>query len=223
MNSNGLRLQTIVLLSLIVVFGLLLVIPSAEAGVYLARSDSGALMLTNTPKKQDSDKTYKLLAGEAAPSNIEIPDPKTLQRIVESASDKHHVPESLIYSVIEIESDGETRAISEAGAVGLMQLMPATATELGVANPLDPKQNIFGGTKYLSRLVDRFNGDLNRALAAYNAGPGAVEKYDGIPPYEETEGFVERVRRRFERFKSKGDMIYTYRDKDGILHVTNLR
>ena len=102
------------------------------------------------------------------------------------------LPESLLHAVVQIESNGDPRAVSSKGALGLMQLMPGTAREVGVEDPFDPEQNLRGGAAYLSRQIERF-GDLPRALAAYNAGPGAVEKHGGVPPYRETRNYVERV------------------------------
>ncbi len=113
--------------------------------------------------------------------------------IIEKASRSHNVDPRLIYSVIMAESGGKADAISSKGARGLMQLMDSTASEMGVADSLNPDQNIVGGTKYLRQLLDRYNGNIKLALAAYNAGPGVVSEYNGIPPYSETRHYVEKV------------------------------
>jgi len=99
----------------------------------------------------------------------------------------------LLRAVMIAESGGDPNAISTAGAQGLMQLMPGTAAGLGVTEPFDPAQSIAGGARYMRAMLDRFGGDVRRAIAAYNAGPGAVESYGGVPPYDETQGYVDRV------------------------------
>ncbi|HEY9856622.1 MAG TPA: lytic transglycosylase domain-containing protein [Stenomitos sp.] len=102
------------------------------------------------------------------------------------------VDPALVQAVIQAESGGDPKAVSKAGAMGLMQLMPETAQDMGVTDPFDPAQNVAGGTRYLQQMIDRF-GNVPEALAAYNAGPGAVEKHGGIPPYTETRHYVQRV------------------------------
>ena len=113
-------------------------------------------------------------------------------QIIDDAAQASQLDSALITSMIRVESGGDPGAISPAGAKGLMQLIDSTARELGVKDSLDPKENIHGGSRYMRQMLDRF-GDLKLALAAYNAGPAAVERYGGIPPFEETQGYVERV------------------------------
>ena len=117
------------------------------------------------------------------------------------ASGKYQMDPALVYAVISQESAGNPTVVSKSGAKGLMQLMDGTASELGVQNSFDPKQNIEGGTKYLRQQIDRFGGDLKLALAAYNAGPGAVSRYGGIPPYKETTEYVDKVMAYYQEYK----------------------
>ena len=116
-----------------------------------------------------------------------------IQRLVRAAANEARVDPSLVSAVVQTESGFDPRASSAAGAVGLMQLMPATATSLGVTDPYDPAQNVRGGASYLRALLARFHENVPLAVAAYNAGPGAVERYGGIPPYAETRAYVGRV------------------------------
>jgi len=122
-----------------------------------------------------------------------IPMNSEYDHIISEAADRFGVKPSLIKAVIKHESGGNPQAVSAKGAKGLMQLLDSTATMLGVTDPFNPAQNIMAGARYLSMLIRKFDGDLTRAIASYNAGPGTVERYGGIPPYPETRQYVENV------------------------------
>ena len=128
-------------------------------------------------------------AAQPAPSPSQLAD---------AAADKYGLPRQLVRSVISNESDFQPRAVSPKGAIGLMQLMPATAEALG-ADPRDPAQNVDAGTRYLRDLLEKYDGGLWHALAAYNAGPGAVDKYQGVPPYRETIEYIGRIDRDLKK------------------------
>ncbi|HLU21132.1 lytic transglycosylase domain-containing protein [Lederbergia graminis] len=132
------------------------------------------------------------MVQEATTSTFEASS-KEIDDIVEEIAKKYNLPVKLIKSVIKHESNFNPTAVSSAGASGLMQLMPKTARGLGVTDIFDPVQNINGGSKYLRNMLDKYNGDLTLALAAYNAGPGNVDKYGGIPPFKETQNYVKKV------------------------------
>ena len=128
---------------------------------------------------------------QAEKSRSDVSNPE-LSRTIHAAAAKYAVDPKLISAVAEVESGGNQSAVSPAGAVGVMQLMPETAAGLGV-NPYDMKSNVEGGTKYLREMLDTFDGDVKKAVAAYNAGPNAVKAYGGVPPYAETQNYVNNV------------------------------
>jgi hypothetical protein len=135
---------------------------------------------------------------------VQSPEPERLSAadlhpILSKAGAEHNVDVDLLASVVKAESDGHTHAVSRTGARGLMQLMPGTAQQLGVANSFAPEENVRGGTAYLDELLTRYHDNIPLALAAYNAGPQAVDRYHGIPPYHETRAYVARVIREFNR------------------------
>jgi soluble lytic murein transglycosylase-like protein len=140
-------------------------------------------------------------SGVAAPVRIPL-EARPFAELIESVALRHGIDPALVHAVIEAESNYRPAAKSRVGARGLMQVMPSTARELGVARAsqlFDPQQNIEAGVKYLKELLVRFNGDLPTAIAAYNAGPGAVTRHDGIPPYRETQDYVRKVLSNFQQ------------------------
>jgi soluble lytic murein transglycosylase-like protein len=145
-----------------------------------------------------------------AAASVKMPSPVTIMaaptkeemhEMLAHAGAKHNIDEDLLASVVRAESGGQVRAVSRTGARGLMQLMPGTASAMGVDDAFRPEQNISGGTAYLDSLLTRYHDNVALALAAYNAGPGAVDKYHGVPPYRETREYVARVIREFNRRK----------------------
>ncbi len=145
---------------------------------------------------------YQRANQSPAHSALSFPQPRVdLNEVVNSASDRYRLDPDLVNSVIKAESGFNSHAVSPKGAQGLMQLMPGTASQLGVPNAFDPRANVEGGTRYLRELLERYNFDLVKALAAYNAGPQRVEQFRGVPPYYETRAYVARIVKDFNKKK----------------------
>jgi soluble lytic murein transglycosylase-like protein len=144
-------------------------------------------------------------ASQAAVAAVKTPGTELtnaeMKEMLAHAGDAHNIDADLLASVVRAESGGQVKAVSRTGAKGLMQLMPGTASDMGVADAFRPEQNIAGGTAYLDALLTRYHDNVALALAAYNAGPGAVDRYHGVPPYRETRAYVARVIREFNRRK----------------------
>jgi soluble lytic murein transglycosylase-like protein len=141
------------------------------------------------------------LAPTPEPSVAAALTPSEMQKLLARAGEHHNIDADLLAAVVQAESAGQVRAVSRTGARGLMQLMPGTASTLGVRDSFAPEQNIAGGSAYLDQLLTRYRDNIALALAAYNAGPAAVDRYRGIPPYAETRAYVARVIREFNRRK----------------------
>ncbi len=172
--------------------------------LYLAADDSSFTDVpTNEITGYEKDLSLPLPAPADAHASIAAPPAKSesaksgpapaLNQIVNSASAVYHLDPDLVNSVIHAESGFNVRAVSPKGARGLMQLMPGTANQLGVSDAFDPQTNVEGGSRYLRELLERYNFDLVKALAAYNAGPQRVEQYQGVPPFRETRAYVARI------------------------------
>ncbi len=198
------------------------VLPSvAGADIYHWKDADGVDHFTNRPTATPGAKVY--LKGGAAPvaaagGNLVRPgvtpfapqdrDPGRYTRFdehIRQAAALYQIPEALVRAVIKVESDYDPRAVSYAGARGLMQLMPETAARMQVKDINDPRENIFGGVRYLRVLANMFNGDLDLSVAGYNAGEGAVVQYGGIPPYVQTRDYVVKVTKFYRRYRTIAD------------------
>jgi soluble lytic murein transglycosylase-like protein len=163
-------------------------------------SPSFAAMLQQQLNSADASDDASSIAG--APDAPAMVPPAEIDSLVSGNAQAQAVDPALVKAIIANESGFNANATSNVGAQGLMQLMPGTAQALGVGDSYDPAQNVAGGTKYIKQLLDRFNGDVRLAVAAYNAGPGAVEKYGGVPPYAETQNYVQNVLSSYAKYRS---------------------
>jgi soluble lytic murein transglycosylase-like protein len=200
----------------------------ARADIYQCVAGDGSVHYTNSkPKgmrcktavrgsKQAPKKAPRGKARQARASQRTTPAPgagfgggggnrrRAYDPLLGQAARFYQLPVAFLRAVVKVESDFNPQVVSHAGAMGLMQLMPRTAEAMGVTNPFDPRQNIFGGTRYLRILANKFNGDLVLTTAAYNAGEGAVMRYKGVPPYAETRRYVHRVLHHYYAFRQQG-------------------
>jgi hypothetical protein len=190
MSSKALRLLACTALISVAV-------PTAGwAQIYSWREPDGTLVLSTTPRA-GATKTYAVAHTSSAIRTTHGSQNRRgepFEQLIVATAAEHGVRADLVRAVIQAESAFDPLARSHKGAMGLMQLMPATAAELGVEDPYDPEQNIRGGVTYLKSLLVEYSGNEELALAAYNAGPGAVDKYDGVPPYRETRQYIQRIR-----------------------------
>lgn len=179
--------------------------------VYMSVNEDGTITFTDSPQQEEDFVVFDVNGPpptRKVVTNKNFPRMDNYDDLILRASRKHLLSAALIKAVIMAESGMNPNAKSHAGAQGLMQLMPATAAGLGVSDPWNPAQNIEGGSKYLRKNLDRF-GSIELALAAYNAGPGNVRKYKGIPPFEETQVYVERVMDLYELFLLERPIVTT--------------
>ena len=210
LRSKGISRFSMKFGSLLLLAGLVVASSASAAPIYSWRDSSGATHFSdkNPPPGTQAQvwtaKGANFSVFKVAPSRSFRGKlfKNAYNSFIESAALTHGVASSLVKAVIHAESAFNPRAVSRKGARGLMQLMPGTANDMGVRNCFDPAQNIGGGARYLAFLLQRFDGNLKLAVAAYNAGPGAVEEFNGVPPYAETQSYVRRVlelKKRYDR------------------------
>lgn len=172
----------------------------ASADIYMYVDREGVVHFTNVPTASDSD--YRVYIKEDAQFSPGLYSPDRYDIYIREASELYGLSYPLLKAIIKAESDFNPRAVSRKGALGLMQLMPENVRRLKINDPFDPWENIMGGARYFRQMLDRFKGKLSLSLAAYNAGPTTVERYNNqIPPYRETENYVEKVMRFYYSYK----------------------
>ncbi|BBO90877.1 lytic transglycosylase domain-containing protein [Desulfosarcina ovata] len=178
--------------------GLLLLVRPAIADIYMYVDRNGVMHFTNAPTSSD----YKVYIRERPKRKGRGMDSNRFDRFIDEAATLHGLDFPLLKAVIRAESAFDPKAVSKKGAMGLMQIMPENLDAFRVYDPFDPWQNIMGGARYLKSLLQRFDGQVPLALAAYNAGPQRVDAYQGIPPIRETEEYVKKVMRFFQLYKN---------------------
>ena len=174
--------------------------PDASADIYRYIDENGVMHFTNTPTVSSGD--FKLFLREGSSKRRSWYYSKKYDDLITKASKRHGISFPLLKAIIRAESDFNPKAVSKKGAMGLMQIMPQNFKLLGLKDPFNPSQNIDAGARYFRQLYDRFDGKLALSLAAYNAGPTAVDRYKTIPPYEETEEYVRRVLKFYYNYKN---------------------
>ena len=209
---------------------------SAHADAFMYRDSNGKIILTDKPRNDQqiayfSPEDNRVIKGRKSwgapskgPATVKKENKKYFTRyntLIKKAASKYKLDHNLVSAVVQVESQFNANAVSRSGAVGLMQLMPVTAKQLGVQDRYNPAQNIEGGTKYLRYLIERFKGDITLALAAYNSGPLNVEKYGKVPPFKETKRYINKIfsiykgNKRIDLSKSGGNSIQRVTLDDG--------
>jgi soluble lytic murein transglycosylase-like protein len=195
--------------ALAIFFALLVGVTTACADVYVYKNSQGVLTFTNVPNHAGYRRVIGENDGQASLATLGTP---AFEDLIRSASGRYNVDAHLVRAVIKAESDFRSNARSNKGAMGLMQLMPETARLHNVVDAYDPSENVDGGVRHLRMLLDRYQGDIELSLAAYNAGSGAVEKHGGIPPFAETREYVRRVLRLYDSYRGNAfDMLQPLR------------
>ena len=185
-----------------IILPFLIPVAIAQADIYKYQDKNGVIHFTNTPPP--ARKKFQIYIKEPRPKKTNEFSTTQYDKIITKAAKRHGLLFSLIKSVISVESSFNPQAVSKKGARGLMQIMPQNFHTLAITDPFDPYQNIMGGALYLKRMIKRYNGQLTWALAAYNAGPEAVDRYGGIPPYQETQEYVKRVLKYLVKYQKGG-------------------
>ena len=176
--------------------------PAAGGDIYWFQDEQGVLHMSNVPV----DARFKFKERERRQKETKIRSGKRrggYDKLIDRVARAEGLNSDLLRAVVETESNFDPNAVSKKGAVGLMQLMPETARDMGVSDPFHPAKNLEAGARYLKRLIDRYEGELTLALSAYNAGEKAVERYRGIPPFPETQDYVRKVLRAYDRTAKK--------------------
>ena len=199
--------MTVFALCVLTLVGLWAESGEALAGVYAFTDEQGVVHVTNQPPVHPQvEQQLQGKAMDLAPlprsSHNPVRGYTQFDHLIKEAADYYSLPVALVRAVIAAESNFDERAVSRAGALGLMQLRPQTAAAMSVSNSFDPRDNIFGGARYLRLMLNQFQGDVTLGAAAYNAGPSAVERARGIPPFKETRDYVARVLRLYALFQT---------------------